>query len=475
MSLPNTHLGSERITKLLDHKCKIFFDGIGGVSMNSLAHISLLRGHEVSGYDRTKSEITEKLEKMGAKIYYTPSKEHVKNCDVLVYTVAISEDNPEYSYAKAHDIPLISRADYLGYIMKSYNECIGVAGTHGKSTTTGMLARIFTYAEKNPTVSGGAALKETGEVDIIGGSEYFIFEACEYMDSFLDFNPTTAIVLNVEMDHVDYFKSIEQMRESYINFLTLPSCKNAVLNADDENCKIIAESVAAKGVNVLTFARHNKNANYYSENEDMSDGYAEFDIMSNGEKLTHVKLSIPGEHNIYDALAAFAACAVNKLDYDKTAEGMHAYNGISRRMELIGRTENGARLYTDYAHHPTEISATLSAAKSITSGKLVVVFQSHTFSRTAELFDGFVSAFANSDVDKLILCPIYAAREVNTYGISSEKLSDAIASHGKDSVTVSSFEEAAKLADQYAGDNDLIIVMGAGEVIKTTEYFEIKK
>ncbi len=403
---------------------------------------------------------------MGIKVYYTASEEHVKDCDALIYTVAIPESNPEYSYAKENGIPLISRADYLGYIMTGYSSRIGVCGTHGKSTTTAMLAKILSCAETNPTVFGGAALKETGEYDIIGGHDYFAFEACEYMDSFLDFNPTTAVVLNIELDHVDYFKSIEQMRESYVKFITLPSCKNAVMNSDDENCVLVAKEAESRGVNIITFSRNDKSADFYSQNEDLSDGYPEFDIMHGNVKLAHIKLKKPGAHYIYDSLAAFASCYTIDIDSNSIARGLCEFSGICRRMENIGKTKGGAVLYSDYAHHPTEIAATLSAARKITQGKLTVVFQSHTYSRTAELFDDFVSAFSDSGIDKLILCPIYAAREKNTYGITSEKLGSAIAANGKEVVCVPTFEKAAETVENVGKSDDVVIVMGAGDVIE---------
>lgn len=469
MALPNTHHGPAAIADILKGKKKLFFDGIGGVSISSLAKISYLNGYDVSGYDRTETAVTDKLEAMGIKVYYTASAEHVKDCAALIYTVAIPENNPEYSYAKENGIPLISRADYLGYIMTGYTSRVGVCGTHGKSTTTAMVAKILSCANKNPTVFGGAALKETGEVDIIGGHDYFAFEACEYMDSFLDFNPTTAIVLNIELDHVDYFKSIEQMRESYVKFITLPSCKNAVLNADDANCMSVAAEAEKLGTKIITFSRTNTSADYYSQNENLSDGYPEFDIMHNGIKLAHVKLKKPGAHYIYDSLAAFAACAEIGIDPDSISRGLCEFQGICRRMEKLGSTQNGADLYSDYAHHPTEIAATLAAARKITNGRLTVIFQSHTYSRTAELFDDFVSAFSDSGIDKLILCPIYAAREQNTYGITSEKLGEAIAANGKDVVCVSTFAEAAEIAQAEGLQNDTVIVMGAGDVIEVAK------
>ncbi len=468
MSLLNTHYGHEKIAEILEGKKRLFFDGIGGVSMNSLAHISKIRGYDVSGYDRTETDITRKLERNGIKVYYESSEEHMKDRDALIYTVAIPKTNAEYLYAEAHGIPTISRGDYLGYIMTGYRERIGVSGTHGKSTTTGMLAKIFASAGKNPTVHGGAELKETGETDIIGGHDCFIFEACEYMDSFLDFNPTIAVVLNIELDHMDYFKSIEQIRSSFTKYMDLPGCRAAVINADDENCRLAldASHITAKAV---TFGRNNPKADYYSTNEDNSSGYPEFDVASGGKILAHIHLQIPGEHNIYDSLAAFASCMTAGLTPEETARGISEYRGIRRRMEKICTMSNGAELFTDYAHHPTEIAATLSSARKITRGKLRIVFQPHTYSRTAELFDWFTSAFAHSDIDELILCPIYAARETNTYGVSSEKLCDAVNAAGKSCRCASNLEEAAEIMERDSRDGDVVIVMGAGDVIKIVD------
>lgn len=471
MSLPNTHHGYDEISAILKNKKKLFFDGIGGVSMNSLAHISCLRGYEVSGYDRTPSEITKKLENMGVRVYYEPNEAHVYDCDALIYTVAMPETNPEYAYAKSHGIPLISRADFLGYIMKDYGERIGISGTHGKSTTTGMIAHILSTAGKNPTVSGGAALKETGEVDMIGGRDSFVFEACEYMDSFLDFNPTVAVVLNIEMDHVDYFKSMEQMRASYTSFMSIPGCRVSVINICDPNCTAAAEKASSE---TITFGRNTEKADYYSANESANDGYPEFDVYSHGEKLAHITLKLPGEHNIADSLAAFAACSAIGLTPDEIASGISSYNGIRRRMEFICETISGARVFSDYAHHPTEIAATLRGACAITKGKLRVLFQPHTYSRTAELFDGFVSALSSSGASEVILCPIYAARETNVYGISSDSLADAVSAAGTSCVSYPDIDSAAERLLDDCGEGDTVIIMGAGDVIKAVSVFTEK-
>lgn len=467
MALPNTHLGPDKINQILDGKKNLFFAGIGGVSMNSLAHISHLRGFSVSGYDRTPSPITHKLEEMGITVYYEADEAHVHGCDALIYTVAMPETNPEYAYALLNGIPLISRADFLGYLMTGYDHRIGISGTHGKSTTTGMTARILSYANADPTVLGGATLKETGSPDMIGGHELFVFEACEYMDSFLDFCPTIAVLLNIELDHLDYFHSIDQMRTSFTKFMSI--AETAVVNLDDENCRIAVKNYSGK---VVTFARNNPNADYSSANEDISDGFASFDVVSHGEVIAHISLHVPGEHCIYDALASFASCMLVGIPAKTIVEGLSSFDGIARRMEKICETEKGAVVYTDYAHHPTEIATTLAGAAKMCKGNLNVVFQPHTYSRTAELFDDFVTAFSNCGADNIVLCDIYAARETNVYGVSSMQLCEKITANGKSCSVAADFADAAKKIDRLSDAGDIVIVMGAGDVLTVAEILE---
>ncbi len=472
MALPNTHFGYNGIKNILDGKSNLFFAGIGGVSMNSLAHISHIRGYNVSGYDRSPSPLTKKLEDMGVTVYYESNASHMDGIDALIYTVAMPENNPEYAYAKANSIPVISRADYLGYIMTEYNHRIGISGTHGKSTTTGMIARILSHANVDPTIMCGAPLKETGTVDIIGSHEYFAFEACEYMDSFLDFNPSIAVVLNIELDHIDYFPSIEAVCDSFAKFISITGDDGyAVLNLDDENCRGLLGRYSG---NIITFGVNSDSADHRAANVKFTDGYPEFDIISHGSEITHIRLSVPGEHNISNALAAFAACSVCGVPSDKIAEGLHEYTGVARRMEKICRTTRGADVYSDYAHHPTEIATTLAGAEKICRGKLHVVFQPHTFSRTHELFGDFVSSFAESAADEITLCEIYPAREENIYGVSSSMLSDKISSLSKKSHTAESFEDAAAYAVSETSDGDMIIIMGAGDVISCADIIRDK-
>ncbi len=464
MALPNTNFGPHEIKQMLDGKSNIFFAGIGGVSMNSLAHISHLRGYSVSGYDRSPSPITNKLEDIGVTVYYESDEAHVHNCDALIYTVAMPENNPEYAYAKANGIPTISRADYLGYLMTGYENRIGISGTHGKSTTTGMVARILSYAKADPTVLGGATLKETGSPDMIGGHELFVFEACEYMDSFLDFYPTISVVLNIELDHLDYFHSIEQMRGSFTKFMNI--AETAIINLDDENCRIAAENYSGK---LITFGRNNPSADFSSANENIIEGFASFDIVSAGKSIAHVKLKVPGEHCIYDALASFTACSLVGIEPKTIAEGLESFDGIARRMEKICETKNGATVYTDYAHHPTEIATTLAGARKMCKGKLNLVYQPHTYSRTAELFDDFVSVLSECGADEIVLCDIYAARETNIYGVSSRGLCDKISANGKSCKVAKNFADAANMINELSGENDIAIVMGAGDVLTVAE------
>lgn len=467
MALPNTHMGPEAIGVLLDGKKNLFFDGIGGISMNSLAHISALRGHHVSGYDRSPSPITRRLEQAGITVYYEEDPVHMQGCDALIYTVAMGENNPEYRYAGVHNIPRISRADYLGYIMSGYRERIGISGTHGKSTTTGMVARILSYAGTDPTVFNGAEMKETGTVDRIGGDTYFAFEACEYMDSFLDFCPSIAIVLNIELDHVDYFPSLAAIKKSFTAFMNKTG-KNgyAIVNANDPDCLEAAHGYNGK---LITFGNRNPLADYWSANITTDRGRASFDVMKGKEKMASVHLQIPGKHNISDALAAFAACHICGIDPAVIAEGLGAYEGICRRMDRLGQTAAGADVYTDYAHHPTEIEATLSGAAAMGYSRLTAVFQPHTYSRTSQLFENFVRSLSQSGADEIVLCDIYAARETNTYGVTSEQLAAAVSAKGKPCRVIHDFAEAARYCTEVTPADGMVLVMGAGDVIKMAE------
>ncbi len=453
MSIVNTHFGTELIGEMLADCKKIFFIGIGGVSMSSLAHISRLRGFSVAGSDRTESAITKKLTENGIEVFFGHRAENVSDADAVVYTLAIGEDNPEYVEAKRRGIPAISRADYLGYVMTGFARRLGISGMHGKSSTTGMCAAVFMAANADPTVVSGAAYPAMGGFYRIGGHDSFIFEACEYKDSFLDFNPTDAIILNIELEHVDYFPDLDAVVSSFSKFAKM--AKNSVIaNADDEN---VTAALADYRGKIITFG-FAENADFTAKRLDMSSGRAAFDIYKNGEFFCKVALRVPGKHNIMNALSVAAAADEYGLSAEAIGRGLSEFRGINRRMEYCGRL-SGAEVFDDYGHHPTEIAATLEGARALTGGRLVCAFQPHTYSRTKTLFDDFVTAL--SAADEVLLAPIYAAREANDPEISSKKLADAI---GKKAMAYDSTESLASALSSKLESGDVLVIMGAGDI-----------
>ena len=461
MALENTHFGYDGIREIMgDCPRNIFFLGIGGVSMNSLAQVCLKRGHNVMGYDRTESALTKRLEDEGVKIYYTASAENAAGCDLVVYTVAIPHDDPVYVWAGETGIPRVSRADFLGYVMKRYGVRIGISGMHGKSTTTAVVAEIFAAAGREPTVFGGAKMAATGETNVIGREDYFIFEACEYMDSFLDFYPTVSVVLNLEMDHVDYFKDMDQIKTSFAGFISRG--ESAVVNGD---CEDALEAARKSGRPFVTFGRSG-GEDYTAENVVPFPGGSEFDIVRRGEKLCRARINVPGDHIVTDAVAAAAVSFESGVSPEAVAAGLASYKGIKRRMERVGNTRSGAAVFDDYAHHPTEVAATLRTASEFGFDRLVVVFQPHTFSRTFELFDGFADALAKTGADEVILMPIYPARETNVYGVTSDQLAEAVAKRGIPARCLHSFGEIADDIKKNYGRGDCVWTVGAGDIEK---------
>lgn len=437
--------------------------------MSSLAEITERRGIKVGGSDRARSAITEGLEKKGIDVFYTHSEENVKGYDAVVYTVAISRDNPEYVYAQNNGIPCISRADYLGYIMTAYKRRVGISGMHGKSSCTSMCAVTLIEGGCDPTVLSGASLPIMGGAYTVGGMDNFVFEACEYMDSFLDFAPNIAVVLNIEMDHVDYFKSMEQIRTSYARFASITGKDGyAVYNCDDTDVTMALKNYEG---NRITFGIDSENADVRAVNIGVLRGRHFFDVTVNGKYFCHIRLSVTGYHNIYNALATVAVCRLCGLDGKRIAKGLESFKGAARRMEYKG-TLNGADVYDDYGHHPTEVAATLRGASGLVSevGRLFCVFQPHTYSRTAALFDDFADALAVAD--RVMLANIYAARETDTLGVSSEKLALRIGERASAHPDLCSVAEALK---NEAHDGDTVIVMGAGDIYKIFDMLDLDK
>lgn len=468
MSVANTHFGASRIGEMLKDKKSIFFVGVGGINMSSLAHVSLVGGMKVGGSDRVRSHLTERLEREGVEIVYSHDEKNLDGYEALVYTVAIAKDNPEYVRAMREGIPCISRADYMGYLMMAYSRRIGVSGMHGKSTCTSMCASVLIGADTDPTVLSGAELSVMGGAYRVGKSkEHFLFEACEYMDSFLDFNPNIAVVLNIEMDHVDYFKSMEHIRRSYRSFASIAGQGGCVVaNADDEEIRAALSGIEPR---VVSFGIESRDADVRAENVECKKGRYSFDIIANGEVVCRAELSVSGYHNIYNALATAAVALECGLGGEQIKNGLKAFTGAARRMEYKGEC-GGVPIYDDYAHHPTEIRATLEGARRMVEegGRLWCVFQSHTYSRTATLLDGFAESLSIADC--VLVCDIYAAREENIYGVTPEKLADMIdgarAVHG--------FDEPAEILKRELKDGDIAIIMGAGDVWKVFERLDLK-
>ena len=444
----------------IEKNAHIHFIGIGGISMSGLAHIALQMGYKVTGSDRAKTHITDELEKLGAVIFEGHDAKNIEGAELCVHTAAVKMDNPEMAAAVENGIRLIDRAEFLGAIMKNYTHAVGVSGTHGKTTTTSMLAHALINAELDPTISVG------GELDIIngnirtGGSDYFVTEACEYTNSFLKFYPTIALITNIEEDHLDFFTGgIKQIRESFRKFAELTAGKGDVVAlGSDENIRLALEG--ADDLRITTYGMTGE-YNFYPENIVYIAGFPSFDVYKNGARLCHISLSVPGEHNILNALATIAVCDIMGADIEKSARGIETFKGTHRRFEKKGFV-NGAVIIDDYAHHPTEIKATLSAASELPHNRIICIFQPHTYSRTRTLWDEFVTAFGGAD--ELIMTHIYAAREKNDGVTDPRKLAEDIKQTGVNARYIDDFNEIAEYVRSIAKEGDIIFTMGAGDV-----------
>ncbi|MBQ9415654.1 MAG: UDP-N-acetylmuramate--L-alanine ligase [Clostridia bacterium] len=459
MATPNTHFGSEAIRKMLCDVGSIFFIGIGGISMSSLARLAHRKGLKVGGSDRVSSEMTRRLSEEGIEVFIGHAKEHLRGYEAAVYTVAIPEDNPEYEEAVRRGIPLISRADYLGYLMSSFRSRIGVSGTHGKSTCTSMISQIFIDAGEDPTIISGAEFKRMDGACHIGkNEEHFVFEACEYYDSFLDFSPTVAVVLNEEYEHVDFFRDMEQVRQSFRSFMHL-TCREgrkgiAVINGDDED---VNESAADFPGTVLRFG-FGPDLDYRAVGDRFVGGYPAFDVEKHGGVVAHVQLSVPGRHNIYNALAAYAVADSCGIDKEPIVQALERFSGAVRRMEYKG-TLRGIPVYDDYGHHPTEIRATLNGISQMGFNRIFCVFQPHTYSRLHQLYPDFVDALSVADV--VMMDDVYAAREDNVYGVTSEMVARSL---GQKGMYPGTRDKIAECLSTLPSKGDVIVIMGAGNI-----------
>ncbi len=439
---------------------KIHMVGIGGVSMSGIAEILINFGFSVTGSNNVETETTKKLEKAGIKISIGHNESNITNQDVVVYSAAIKQDNPELVTAKAKNIPIIERADFLGELTRCYQDTITISGTHGKSTTTSMVSLCFLEALKDPSIQVGADIKQLNGNYKVGNSEYFIIEACEYVESFLKFSPKSEIILNIDNDHLDYFKNFDNIKKAFIKYVKLlPKDGLLVVNGDDKNALDLPKFTDA---NVLTYGITNKNTDFFAVNIVFdNNGFPEFDVYAKGEFYGRIKLSIPGMHNVLNALGCIALCDYYGIGLDSIKKALLSFTGAVRRFEFKGSV-NGASVYDDYGHHPTEIIATAKALMNKKYNKSWVVFQPHTYSRTKTLMDDFAKALLN--FDNIIVLDIYAAREKNTYGITSEDLVEKINSLGKHALYIPDFNECVDYLKENVHENDIIITQGAGTV-----------
>ena len=449
-----------------NHPIHIYFIGIGGISMSALAEVLLSKGFSISGSDRTPSSLTATLEKKGAHIFYEQIYENLTDdIDLVVYTSAIREGHPELTAASDLSVPTLTRAQLLGQMMKNYETPIAVSGTHGKTTTTSMISEILLAADADPTLAVGGILKTIGGNLRIGHSDYFVTEACEYTNSFLSFFPKISIILNIEEDHLDFFKDLADIRSSFRKFARLlPADGALIINGTIPDYEEITDGLSCKVITYGISDTCDYNAKDVSYDEK---GCACFTLVrSTGEEIKNFHLGVPGEHNIYNALSAIALADLLMLDIATVKEALAAFKGTDRRFEYKG-SFNGISIIDDYAHHPTEITATIQAAANYPHKKLWCVFQPHTFTRTKAFMKEFAQALSLSD--EIILAEIYPARETDNLGISSQTLQKEIEALGKTCYYFPTFSEIENFVSSNLHPGDLLITMGAGDVVNIGE------
>ena len=453
-------------TLAFDRPSHVHFIGIGGISMSGLAAILLQEGFTVTGSDSKESELTKRLTDAGARIAYAQTAENITDdIDVVVYTAAIHPSNPEYAAALEKGIPLLTRAELLGQMMRSYRIPICVSGTHGKTTTTSMAAHILMAGGLDPTISVGGILPLIEGNYRIGSKETFLMEACEYTNSFLSFFPKISLILDIDADHLDFFKDLEDIRRSFRKFAELlPDDGTLIINADDPACKMITKGLSCK---IITYSEENGKADYTADLVTYdSMGHATFRALYQGTPVGTFSLQVPGQHNVGNALAAIALACELGLSADVIQEGFTSFHGTNRRFEYKGRMHD-VTIIDDYAHHPTEIKATLRTAQRVPHETIWCVFQPHTYTRTKALLPQFAEAL--SIADKVILADIYAARELDIYGISSRDLQEEIIKLGTDCLYFPTFGEIEDYLRGHASAGDLVITMGAGNIVQVGE------
>ncbi len=447
--------------KIIENVKHIHMVGIGGSGMCPLAEILNGKGYILTGSDNNESEPLKRIKDLGIKVFMGHSAENIKDAELVIYSAAISKDNPEILEAERLKIPTMERSVLLGALTRHFDNVIGVCGTHGKTTVTSMITQILLINKMEPTAVIGGRLPLINSNGISGSSETFVCEACEFVDTFLQMSPDIAVLLNIDNDHLDYFKTMDNLVLSFHKFLKMSS--KAFINGDDKLALRAAEDIKAEKI-TFGFADSNK---YYADNIKSGKFGFMFDVMRGGKKLAEITLKAPGRHNVLNALAAFSVCFEEGVAPEGIKEALESFTGAGRRFEFLGEY-NGFTLADDYAHHPTEIKATLKAAKGLNYKNVIAVFQPFTFSRTALLKNEFIEAL--SVADKVILTPIMGSREVNTYGIKSEDIAENL----KSAQVVDGFDNIAEAIIKTACEGDLVITMGGGDIYKAARIVQEK-
>ena len=446
--------------KIIEGVKRIHMIGIGGSGMCPIAEILHSKGYILTGSDNNESDPLKRIKALGIKVFMGHNPENVDGAELVVYSAAISKDNPELVAADKLGIPTMERSHMLGAITRKYDNVIGVCGTHGKTTVTSMITHILILNKQNPTAVIGGKLPLINSNGIAGDSETMVCESCEFVDTFLQLSPDIAVLLNIDNDHLDYFKTMDNLVLSFTKFMAM--AKKCYVNGDDPLCVKAAESTNKP---VVTFGLGETNDFYAKNIESGKYGFC-FDVVHKGETLTRLEMHIPGKHNVLNGLAGFVSAYYEGVAPEDIKTALETFTGAGRRFEFLG--DYGFCLADDYAHHPTEIKATLKAAKELKYNRVIAVFQPFTFSRTALLKDEFIEAL--SVADKVILTPIMGSREVNTYGIGSEELANKL----NDAIVVDGFENIANKIIEIAKDGDIVITMGGGDIYKAAHIVQEK-
>ena len=449
------------IDKQLKSVKRIHFIGIGGSGMCPLAEILHKEGYVLSGSDNNETDTLARIRSLGIPVTMGQRAENIEGAEMIIYTAALLPDNPELVAAKASGIPTYERSKLLGAITRIYPNSICISGTHGKTTACSMLTQVLIEADFDPTAVIGGKLPLTGSNGLVGHSEHMVCEACEFVDTFLDLSPDIAVILNVDEDHLDYFKTFENLKKSFTKFASMAT-KMIIFNGDDLNTvDTVVPAVAICGKPVITFGLDNGN-NYRAVNVELKNEFASFDLIRYGENLGRVTLGIPGEHHIYNALAVISSAMESGVSFEQCVKGIADFHGAGRRFEILADI-NGITVADDYAHHPKELEVTLNTAMKMGYNKVWAVFQPFTYSRTSILFDEFVRVLQIPD--HCIMTEIMGSREINTYNIYTSQLAEKIPG----SVWFNTFEEVADYALANAKEGDLIITLGCGDIYKAAK------